>query len=304
MEMILRRFRPIARELAAAATAPAPGDGDEWDLTEDDLGALGGGAGAPHETRVLGHYTRHGLELLLERLGFFQRVRAIGFRHPVLDVDFGAGGGIGQTIRLFGDAARTELLMELRLNRTRRAVPGMDVAFIEWLLLQNPRAAFDPALPRLPGQQHPGLGLLPEVAGWVLVACETIPLDGVAFVPAHYYTAVLGRHYLKFVDPARQARFDALRDALAGLDLAAAGRAIDDGRVRDAAGAPVVWDPGPMVLPVSPRLREAVEGPGYAAAYALARAAHSYRLAPDHAADGERVGDRRAGSLPGKRGSP
>jgi hypothetical protein len=274
MELILRRFRPIARSLAAEAHARI----DDWGLTEADLGALG--AGAAHETRVLGHYTRHGLELLLERLGFFDRLRAMGFRHPVLAVDFGSG--VGQTIRLFGDEAHSELLMELRVSRNRRAVPGMDLAFIEWLLLQHPRKAFGPGQPRLPGQEHPGLGLLGEVAAWLVVACETIPLDGVGFVPAHYYTAVLGRHYLKFVDPERQARFDALCDVLAPLDLAAAGRALEAGRVRDVAagGAAVQWHTGPMVLPVSAALRELVESPAYAAAYSRARAAQVLRLEP------------------------
>jgi hypothetical protein len=274
MELILRRFRPIARSLAAEA----PARGDDWGLTEEDLGALG--AGAAPETRVLGHYTRHGLELLLERLGFFDRLRAMGFRHPELAVDFGSG--VGQTIRMFGDAARTQLLMELRLSRNRRAVPGMDLAFIEWLLLQDPRKSFGPGQPRLPGQEHPGLGLLGEVAAWLVVACETIPLDGVGFVPAHYYTAVLGRHYLKFVEPAQQARFDALCDVLMPLDLAAAGHALEAGRVRDdaAGGAAAQWQAGPMVLPVSAALRARLESPEYAAAYTRARAAQALRLEP------------------------
>jgi acetoin utilization deacetylase AcuC-like enzyme len=266
MELILRRFRPIARSIAPAA------DGDDWGLTEEDLGGLG--AAGAHETRVLGHYTRHGLELLLERLGFFDRLRALGFRHPVLTVDFGSG--VGQTIRLYGDAARTELVMELRLSRNRRAVPGMDLAFIEWLLLQNPRRQFDAHQPRLPGQEHPGLGLLGEVAAWLVVACETIPLDGIGFVPAHYYTAVLGRHYLRFVQPQAQARFDGLRDALRGLPLDAASRAIDEGRVLDGSGATVEWPAEAMVMPVSERLRALVTGAAYDAAVARARSGLSY----------------------------
>lgn len=266
MELILRRFRPIARSLAAA---PAPAGTDDWGLTEEDLGGLG--AAAAHETRVLGHYSRHGLELLLERLGFFERLRILGFRHPALSVDFGSG--TGQTIRLFGDDARTELIMELRLSRNRRVVPGMDLAFIEWLLLQNPRRQFGPGQPRLPGQEHPGLGLLGEVAGWLVVACETIPLDGIGFVPAHYYTAELGRHYLRFVRPEAQARFDALQQALVSLDLSAASRAIDERRVRDAAGNAIDWVAEPMVVPVSAALRAQVRGPEYEIVYSRARAA-------------------------------
>lgn len=261
MELILRRFRPIARSLAPAAGL------DSFGLSEEDLG-LGGAA--RHETRVLGHYTPHGLELLLERLGFVDRLRGMGFRHPLLHVDFGSG--LGQTIRLYGDAGRVELVMELRLSRNQRVVPGMDLAFIEWLLLQNPRRRFGPNQPRLPGQEHPGLGLLGEVAAWLVVACETIPLDGLGFVPAHYYTAVLGRQYLRFVSAQAQARFDALHEALRDLDLGAASRALDQHRVRDAAGHVVEWPVEPMVMPVSERLKALVQGSGYEAAVARARA--------------------------------
>jgi hypothetical protein len=84
------------------------------------------------------------------------------------------------------------------------------------------------------------------------------------------------------VEPEPQARFDALCDALMPLDLAAAGRALEAGRVRDltAGGAAVAWQAAPMVLPVSGALRARLESPEYAAAYARARAAQTLRLDP------------------------
>src|SRR5574341_360397 len=271
MEMILRRFRPIAREFAAAglaASAP-PDDSDGWGLTEEDLGALA--PGAPHETRILGHYSKHGIELLLERLGFFSKIRAIGYRHPVLDVDFTSG--LGQTLRLYGEPERATLLMELRVNRSQRVIAGMDVIFVEWLLLQNPRQPFTERVPRLPGQEHPGLGMLGEVVGWMVVACETIGLDGVVHVPSHFHLAVLGAHHLRFLRPEDQARFEALREALAGVPLTEALRLLETGGVRDAAtDAPARWEPGPTVLPVSARLKSLVSGPAYEEAVRKVRA--------------------------------
>lgn len=283
MEVILNRFRPIAREFAAGPLAVAGKDAerDEWALSEEDLVGLAHGAiSAP---RVLGHYSRDGLELLLERLGIFKQLRDRGFRHPVLDVEF--AHELGETIRVWGDAERTELVVELRLNRSSRVVPGMDVLYVEWLLLQNPRVAFTGRIAPLPGQEHPGLGLLGEIAAWLLVMCETLGLDGIAFVPAHYYTAAVGQHRMRFLEPEDQARFEALRDAVAGLSLAEADRAIAAGRVvDDATGEAVQWRPGPMVVPVSPRLRGLVDGASYREAEARERGRLRFRLNPrsDH----------------------
>jgi len=270
MELALGRFRPIAREFTEHAATPRLGKESEWALTEADLVEIGHGVAA--EPRVLGHYSSHGLELLLERLGFFKQLRDRGFKHPVLDVAFGRALAAGETIRVYGDAERRDLVMELRVKRSRRVVPGMEVLYVEWLLLQNPRIAFGGRFAPLPGQEHPGLGMLGEVAAWLLVICETLDLDGVVFEPAHYYTAALGQHRLRFLEPEDQARFEALREAVAGMSLADADRAIADGLVVDAeTGEPVRWRPAPMVVPVSGRLKALVGGPSYERALEAAR---------------------------------
>ncbi len=269
MDLALARFRPIARQFAAQALAA------DWSLDEADV--TGPAHGAVAEPRVLEHYSPLGLELLLERLGFFKQLRDRGFRHPVLDV--ASGHALGETIRVYGDAARSELVMELRMNRNRRAVPAMDVLYVEWLLLQNPRMPFGGRFAPLPGQEHPGLGMLSEVAAWLLVMCETLGLDGVVFVPAHYYMAAVGQHRMRFLEPEDQARFETVGDAVAGLSFAAADRAIDRGRVVDATtGEPMRWSPAPMVVPVSGRLQALVRGPSYERALAVARSAFRVRL--------------------------
>jgi len=279
MDRVLDRFRPIARQFGERALALDRGTSvgtSDWSLDEVDVTGPAHGPGA--EPRVLEHYSRHGLELLLERLGFFKQLRDRGFRHPVLDV--ASGHALGETIRVYGDAARSELVMEMRMNRNRRAVPGMDVLYVEWLLLQNPRIPFGGRLAPLPGQEHPGLGMLSEVAAWLLVMCETLGLDGVVFVPAHYYMAAVGQHRMRFLEPEDQARFETVRDAVAGLSVADADRAIDGGRVVDATtGEPLRWSPAPMVVPVSGRLQALVRDPSYERALELARDALRGRLA-------------------------
>jgi hypothetical protein len=120
------------------------------------------------------------------------------------------------------------------------------------------------------------LGLM---AGALVLACEQAGLDGVAHVLSHFHLAVVGRWHMHFLDPAVQGRFDALREALDGLSLAGAERALADGRVRDAdTGAVVRWEPALAVVPVSERLRAKVTGADYDAAVAAARGPLAYVL--------------------------
>ena len=58
-----------------------------------------------------------------------------------------------------------------------------------------------------------------EVVAWWLVLCERLKLDGILFVPSHYYMASLGRVHLRFLRPEDQATFDAFHDALQGMEL-------------------------------------------------------------------------------------
>jgi acetoin utilization deacetylase AcuC-like enzyme len=239
----------------ARRTRLTPEPADDWGLTEADLGGLVSGTPA---SRVLGSFSGHAVELSLEQTGVLAAVRERGFRNPTVTVS--AGSGLGETIRVFGDAERRELVMELRMSRSKRAVPDMEVLYIEWLKLQNPRAGFQPAARRLPGQEYPGLGLLREVVAWMVRVCDTLGLDGLAARPAQYYMAAVSRRHMHFIEPEDRARFEALYHTLGGLPLPGAEEALAAGRVVDAAtGSAVSWEPSLQVYPVSRRMTELLQ---------------------------------------------
>jgi len=247
-ERTLRKYRRI--------TIPR-GDPDDWGLTEADLFASVPAAGPG--TRVLGAFSRHAIEVSLEQVGILEQVRGMGFAGPTVDIAFSQG--TGETVLLYGDDERTALLMELRMSRDRRLVPGMEVLRVEWLLLQNPCLGFTPSTVRLPGQQHPGLGLFREVVAWVVLLCEQLGLDGLASVPSQYFMAVVARHHVEFLDPLARARLGALLRVLGGVPLAEAERALGEGRVREAdTGRVVRWEPAVSVFPVSARMRARLRG--------------------------------------------
>lgn len=275
-EMLVRRFRAISRQWDAPAGEPR--DEHDWGFSQDDvLGTL-----TRVDTRFVGRFSRLEVELQLQQLGLLDHLRARGFGNPTITLD--AAEGLGQTLRIYGDPSRSALLMELKAGRSRSMVPGHEAIEIEWLLLQNPRGEFQEARPQLPGQSHPGLGLMRHVAAWLVVLCERLSLDGIAFVPSQYYMAAVGRRHLKFVDPGRQARFDAMHDALGGLLLSEANRAVNEGRLMDVrSGEEVRWEPAAMVITVSAKLRAELTSAAYREAVRRARETCSFRLRPQPA---------------------
>jgi hypothetical protein len=276
-EILVRQYREISKRWEAAGKEA---DEDDWGLSEEDITGL-----VTHvDTRFLGHFTRHALELELQQLGFLDHVRSRGFGNPAITLD--APAGLGQTLRIYGDPSHTDLLLELKAGRSRSMVPGYEVIEIEWLLLQNPRGGFSEARPQLPGQSHPGLGLMRHVAAWLVVVCERLSLDGIAFVPSQYYMAAVGRRHLKFAEPASQARFEAMRNALAGVDLSDANRAVDGGLLEDARTGEIVrWEPATMVVAVSGKLDAQLTSPQYQEAVRRAHETCDFRLRAERVPD-------------------
>jgi acetoin utilization deacetylase AcuC-like enzyme len=260
-ELTLMRFRRIWRSLDPMALTSEPGD-FSWKLSMEDL--VGIVPGVPRQTRFLRYFSRHGVELVLERFGIFDQLRVRGFEYPTVDLDLSHPQG--DTLRIYSGPDHRELLVEMRVDRSQRVVPGMEVLVIEWLLLQNPRAGFGPYRRPLPGQKYPGLGMLKEFFGWLLVVCEMLELDGVYYVPSHYHVAGQSRRMVRFLEPEHEARFRALGKVLDDLPLPEASRALSEGEVVDArTGKPFEWDVFPMVLPVSEALKQRVLGAEYEA---------------------------------------
>lgn len=247
----------------------------ELGLTDEDLGgALGYLA---RRSRLLDYYTRHGVELALERFGFLDHLRALGYPHPYVDLE--TGRETGDLLRIFGDASKVDLLVELRVRRDALLVPGHEVLFVEWLLLQNPRVRFDDTHPALPGQAHPGLGLLAEVMTLLRLVCDRLHLDAIALVPGHYHVAARARAPVGFVDPTHEASFRAMNAALEGLSLLEATWAVDRGQLQDAKTQAVVrWLPRPMLFPIRAEVATEVFGEAWQAA--VAAATPTYVLGP------------------------
>jgi acetoin utilization deacetylase AcuC-like enzyme len=253
--LLMTRFRQLARELSASDLGET---GDELLTSEDLVEALGIGP----SRRLLGFYTRAGIELALERLGYFQELRELGFDSPVVEIE--TGGAEGDTMRVFASPARADLLVELRVRRDRSQLTGFELVWVEWLLLQNPRVPFTGERQPLPGQSHPGLGMLRETVAALVLVCDRLHLDGIGVTASHFHPAAHSLGEMHFLDPADEPLFRSLGDAVTGLPVAVACAAIEHGGLVDAATGEVFeWRPFRMILPVSAGLRERFEAPPY-----------------------------------------
>jgi acetoin utilization deacetylase AcuC-like enzyme len=254
-ELLVARFRGLAEELPSSMLG---GYGDEL-LSAEDLEEVLGRSGAQ---RFLGFYTRAGLELALERLGYLEEVRRLGFDAPLLDLEL--TGGAGDTLRVYGAPDRRELLVELRVRRDRGTMPGFELLWVEWLLLQNPRLPFGGERQPLPGQAHPGLGLLRETMTALVLVCDRLKLDGLGVGAAHFMPAANSPGDMRFLDPAEEPLFRSMVEAAGGRPAREACLAVErDGLVDEATGELVAWRPFTLIFPVSARLREWFARPEY-----------------------------------------
>lgn len=259
-EITLVRYRKLYSFLEdRQLTGEKNDDDDLFNLTEEDI--YGGSGIVARKTRLLDYFSPHGIELVLESGGLLDQLRRLGFEHPV--VRFDLQNPAGETVRVFSGPDATELLVEIRLRIDRRSMSGFELMSIEWLLLQNPRRHFADRS-AMPGQSHPGLGLLRDVMAIMVVFCERRGLEGILFVPSHYHLATMGKRFLRFADPDDEAWFRAIERAVDGLSLFAATTAVARGRLRDRqTGEPVGWRPMRMVMPLSERSREELHSVDY-----------------------------------------
>jgi acetoin utilization deacetylase AcuC-like enzyme len=228
-----RFARVSARISPTALTETGDLTGEEL---EEELGIR------PRRLRVLlGFYTAAGIEHAFYRFGVFDQLERLGYRQFRAEID---AAGAGDRLRIFGQSGSEEhLLVEVVLEKRR--VAGTEVLYVHWLSLRNPRAQFSERRPRLPGQEVPGLGISREIGTMLARIAIRLGLAAVAFRPAHYHIAYAARHEFRFVDPARQGRFEALVRDLAGVPLLDATAAIADGRVT-IDGKPYPWEADEM----------------------------------------------------------
>jgi acetoin utilization deacetylase AcuC-like enzyme len=240
---IRKNYEPMTARFALIASGLSEKElGSDVDAANEDLAAeLGLGRRGPK--RLLGFYTAEGVEYALFRYGILGQIERLGYsnlRNVIDEV------GQGDRHRLFGTAdGKEHLLVESVLEKQR--IEGRDFLYVHWLTLRHPRVPFDGTRPKLPGQETPGLGMARESGEMLARIAMRLGYSGVAYRPAWYHTAYSGRYRFRFIDPERQARWEALLRDLGKRPLLEVTTAMAEGRVR-LNGEPYQWEPDAMVF--------------------------------------------------------
>jgi hypothetical protein len=202
--------------------------------------------------RFLGFYSVHGGQLAFERYGFLQLLRDRGF-DPQLSMDLSDPDL--HVLRIHDTVAVPEhLLIQLVAGFRDVELPNgraCRTLFVNWLLMQDPRAQFPPDCSPLPDQDHPGLGLFLYFGHLLRLIGVRLQCDGLLNHPAHFHNGVMYGKVMQFVDPQVEGRFRALERDLRHLSLGEATWAVDNGRVRDAQGRVVDWVAADQMMPIT-----------------------------------------------------
>jgi hypothetical protein len=239
---------------------------------------------AVRDDRFLGRLDARGLRRELQEAGLLASLAERGY--PTVSLRMSVEGD-DHRLRLLAPGLVTPLV-DLRIGesttffrdppRLRLGLEVFSFLTVHRLVLQDPRAEFRADRPRLPGQDHPGLGLLSLLIGRLRQWAEDWGKDGLLAFPPHFHVAVMLSRSLRFVSPARQGRYEALRRDLARLPLADASRAVEEAGVVDETGRSSPWEPAEMVAPLAHDLRDYVESEDYAKGLEAGRAAARFRL--------------------------
>lgn len=90
---------------------------------------------------------------------------------------------------------------------------SLNLLNIRWFSLQNPRAAFPPMKPRLPGQRYPGTGMARDALGIFVRLGLKAGKDGIINCPEHFHNAYLYSGFF-FLNPEEQGAFNRLKKDL------------------------------------------------------------------------------------------
>jgi nucleotide-binding universal stress UspA family protein len=154
------------------------------------------------------------------------------------------------------------------------------VLMVEWLGMQNPRAAFTPKRPPLPGQLHPGLGISREILQLILLIGMRTGKDGVAIHPQYYHAARLYHGLFQCYNPIQEGQLGALMRDTEAFNLNDVSWAIDLGCLLDGPGEGkrVSWGIDWQVHPLTSPLKSHFHAEHYGMLYGESLARQRYGI--------------------------
>ncbi len=245
---LMHRTRRIMRTLDPDQL----GTGEAWLTGADVAEALGM---PTQEHRFLGLYTKQGVAYALTRYGLLDTLRRMGFEGLDVHVDAQSPPHLLRITAI----VEGEKAVLFEMSARERRICDLDTLFIEWLTLRDPRVPFATNKPRLPGQDAPGLGLGEQALVLIRALAERASFDGVSLVPSHFHVAWMVRDRFFFLDPTREGRFRAVIEGTLRQPLHRVSERLDGPGIPTEWDEVLIWDPGPMMWPLTGAARDALD---------------------------------------------
>ncbi len=242
--------------------------------------------------RWLGFYTEEGLEVALEKYGFFRDLERLGFSD--FRIETHTDELDEHLFRLWStDPKLEDPIIELVVRRDflrpqseladRIAETHLPVLTVDWLLLQNPARSFTPDRPPLPGQRHPGLGVGAQVLEVLRNICKRLNLAAIVTVPSYFHNAFFYSTEFRHFDPHWQGAFLGLcrdlmptvHNSVTHLSWALHWEMVANG---DDPAEPFGWFQQLMVNPLSRPLRQYFQDRSYQSSVQKSLQSHALRL--------------------------
>ncbi|HHM02044.1 MAG TPA: hypothetical protein ENJ15_03460 [Caldithrix abyssi] len=232
---------------------------DDFSLAENDLYTLNiGGRG---EGLFLGYYSVKGLELIFNKYHIFEKIRKKGYGNPRILLD--TSDPYKHRLRVVNEEGKKPLPVLIDLI-VRSETVCIDLPYkspqngkkyetlaIEWLQMQDVCGQFSTRRPRLPGQDHPGLGIGSEALELLVIAARRVGLQGIVNIPNHFHNAYFYSRIFHYENPREQAKLKAILRDLGKMPLYKLAWAMEEGAVLDAvSNKPFEWFTGRQVFPL------------------------------------------------------
>jgi len=233
------------------------------DLT-DAFESLPGISGA-HKL-FLGRFTEKELFNMMEKIGLIEHLNNLGFHDLIIELD--KDENLIYYYKLYWQKKEPEsLLIDLRLSETTFNPDKKffedeknriyDMIVIEWLSAKNPLKTFDETRPQLPGQTHPGLGIMKYCFDMLYIMAKEIYKDGFMDIPEHMHGAIMYSKKFKFFDPIHEGIIRAVMRDLAGYSLSDISWGVITNTIIDRhKNKPAVYEPCEQIFSVSKRLQK------------------------------------------------
>jgi len=282
-----RKFHRIARKLTNLELQQ--GAPDNTLTIEGVLNDLEQSRGSDY---FLGSYSKDGIMLALEKFSIRKELHQRGFHDLSLNTD--TSDPYRQLLRLYFEQQDPEhLLGELVLHKATFTKKGdellpeqfypLTVLHVEWLVLQDPTSDFSGERPRLPGQDHPGLGVGAQVLEMLYLTAKHQRTDGLLIVPHYYHTARIFSEEFRFINPEYQALLHCLIRDLDEYPLPIQAWAVECGAVRyESDNSQFHWQPEEQLLPCRRPLKEYLKSDYYLESVAKAKSNYSFLLDTQH----------------------